>query len=142
VTKFDHPAAPGRQERQKPVEHGEIRLEGRRQLEEHGPELSPQGARMLEEERERSGGVPEPQEMGDNPARFDGELEVRRGRLPPADEGVRCREPVERIVELDRTEPGREVGELLLLAESFRVEHTSPPVGVDVSRGPDPGAWT
>jgi hypothetical protein len=142
VTKFDHPAAPGRQERQKPVEHREIRLEGRRQLEEHGPELGPQRACVLEEERERGGGVPKPQEMGDDPAGFDGELEVRWSRLPPADEGVRRREPVEGIVELDRAEPGREVGELLLLAESFRVEHTPPPVGVDVSRGPDPEAWT
>src|SRR4051812_24789665 len=93
---------------------------------------------MLQQERQRSDGIPESQQMGDDPARLDGEVKIHRGRLPPASEGIRRGQPVEWIVELDGPEPGREIGELLLLSESLRVEHAAPPMGVDVARGPDP----
>src|SRR5438477_5349168 len=135
---LEHPAhvRAARQRAQQAVEPVEPQLERRGQLDEHGAECLPEGARATQEERERRAGLVQPLDVGEGPARLDGEGELRRGGGGPGPERGRTRQAVEGTVELHGVEARRIVRQPQPRGQRARIE-ARPPVAVDVAAGAD-----
>src|SRR5204863_486402 len=84
---------------QQTVETVEPQVERGGQLDEHGAECVPEGARAAQEERERRAGLVQPLDVGEEPARLDGEDELGRDGGGPGPERGRPRQAVEGTVE-------------------------------------------
>src|SRR5437660_869814 len=135
---LEHPAhvRAARQRAQQAVEPVEPQVERRGQLDEHGAECLPEGARAAQEERERRAGLVQPLDVGEEPARLDREDELRRDGGGPGPERGRTRQAVEGTVELHGVEAGRIVREPRPHGQRARIE-ARPPVAVDVAAGAD-----
>src|SRR5204863_8601351 len=138
VAHLEHPAhvRTARHGAQQTVETVEPQVERRGQLDEHGAECLPEGARAAQEERERRTGLVQPLDVGEEPARLDGEDELRRDGGGPGPERGRPRQAVEGTVELHGVEARRIVRQPCPRGQRPRIE-ARPPVAVDVAAGAD-----
>src|SRR5438309_6876244 len=135
---LEHPAhvRAARQRAQQAVEPVEPQVERRGQLDEHGAECLPEGARAAQEEREWRAGLVQTLDVGEEAARLDGEDELRRDGGGPGPERGRARQAVEGTVELHGVEAGRIVRQPQPRGQRARIE-ARPPVAVDVAAGAD-----
>ena len=137
MTEFECRADLRRQLGDECVEHREILLEVRRQLEQQRAKLVAQAAGHLTEPADERGDVLQPAVMRDPPRRLQRQF-VRRWRLrrPPGDQ-LLVRHPVERVVDLDRGKAGGIVRQHLGGGQIARIE-TAFPFGIVVAGGSDP----
>ena len=136
VAELDRPALAARRGGEEAVEPRGVGLPVRRQLDEDGAEGRAQLAGDLEEALDRFVRILEALDVAAVAAEFQGVFEALRRGLAPVPEGLRPRQVVEGVVDLDAVELAGVVLEPALLRQVLRVEGALP-VRVLVAGGAD-----
>src|SRR5205814_10442612 len=112
--------------REKIREEGVVALQIRRQLVEHRSELRAERPRCFVEGGDHLGGPAEPGVMRDALPGLESEAKSVRYPGRPAASCLLGRDATEGVVDLDRSESGRVVGEHLRLRQVLRIEAPPP----------------
>lgn len=129
LLKYTRTRPPGR-------EPPRLRGEVRRELEQHRAGTGTQAGGRVHQPPDGFVGIAQPFDVGEKTARLHREHEPGRRALPPLDEALVVRQPVERVVQLD----GRErlgVGLQPPPPQNVAGKQDTPPCGVLPSRGSD-----
>ena len=136
VSEFDGPAVIGRRRLQELLQTCRVHAPSRRQLHQNGAEDIPKPIGPRQESPEWLARVCKLRKMRGVTAVFQRVQETQRGLLAPGIEGLRRRELVKGVVDLDRIEAFGVVSEPLSFQDLFRIENALPVI-VLVSRRPD-----
>jgi hypothetical protein len=122
---------------QKTGEPLRVGLEARGKLKQDGPEFCSQHSGVCQKSLPGRGGALEPEDVRDVPAGLHREKKVGGNIVEPSPVGLRFREMIEGVVDLDRREFPRVEGQPLVGGADLRRIVKAVPVAVGPARGAD-----